>query len=584
MEKHNLKKSSQQIPNYQISGMQSNYTYNGVQNLNLDTSSIPQAGYADNKLLTKAVNDQQQFVNNYNNYKSSSTFNLSDYNSSNLENLRDHSQYNIEKGFESAKPITKMLDTKYQNNTIYANLNENLMKESIMEVRLNIDSVDRDIRQYPDPFNYVVTFGPIVNSGISSTYNRTNIKSELKENNKNKSKKNISNQINNNYDKEVFNDNGNLIVDYTDKLKRIFNPYITRDFDNVKFIRLDNVVLPRFDCLKLNDEWDFCKDETFNNSQYIKDDYERIKKLIILNNRYIPDDNLSCSLFTDRFIQIYIKEIENNYNLGTNAILTKAFTVFPDKQVGILYWRGNPYYAVKTYKDSLLGIINRLSIQFYDSWGKPITLNMNNILYEKNYILNIELINPDLINFDIIKNTFDIKWIFNKMNEIIKAFIIINHNIKKKIPFYNTENLDINYLINSLTTVDNYYPKFFNIILNKSDFNIDDIYTEFNDFVSIENNGFFNSLKIKKNKKIYISIDDFINNVVWFNHQDLYKDDIMFNLETLINNYKSFGFKTLNKLKIELINIPLNPYFQNHLTFVMGMYTNELNTKIDFYQ
>jgi hypothetical protein len=26
---------------------------------------------------------------------------------------------------------------------------------------------------------------------------------------------------------------------------------------------------------------------------------------------------------------------------------------------------------------------------------------MNNILYEKNYILNIELINPDLINFDI---------------------------------------------------------------------------------------------------------------------------------------------------------------------------------------
>jgi hypothetical protein len=135
-----------------------------------------------------------------------------------------------------------------------------------------------------------------------------------------------------------------------------------------------------------------------------------------------------------------------------------------------------------------------------------------------------------------------------------------------------------------LNTVDNYYPKFFNIILNKSDFNIDDIYTEFNDFVSIENNGFFNSLKIKKNKKIYISIDDFINNVVWFNHQDLYKDDIMFNLETLINNYKSFGFKTLNKLKIELINIPLNPYFQNHLTFVMGMYTNELNTKIDFYQ
>jgi hypothetical protein len=58
----------------------------------------------------------------------------------------------------------------------------------------------------------------------------------------------------------------------------------------------------------------------------------------------------------------------------------------------------------------------------------------------------------------------------------------------------------------------------------------------------------------------------------------------MFNLETLFNNYKAFLFKALDKLKLELIELPLNPYFQNHLTFTMGMYTNELNTKIDFYQ
>jgi len=576
-------------PNYQISGIQPNYNYNSVQNLNFDNSSIPQSGYADNKLLKNAINDQQQFVNNYNKYSPHTTFNQSfshNANSSNLENLKDFSQYNIEKTFEANKPISRMLDTKNKDNTIYANLNENLMKESIMEVRLNIDSMDRNIQQYPDPFNYVVTFGPIVNSGINnSALGKNNIKTELKnsiKNNKNINKNNY-NEINTNLENSLLHQNPNFIVNYTDRLKRSFNPYITRDFDNIKFIRLDNVVLPRFDCLKLNEDWDYCRDINFNDTkQYIKDDYERIKKKIILNNRYIPDDNLTCSLFTDRFIQIYIKEIENNYNLGTNAILTKAFTVFPDKQVGILYWRGNPYYAVKTYKDSLLGVINRLSIQFYNSWGLPITLNTSKIDPEKNIILNLELINPELINFDdISSDDSKMNLIIKKFNEIIKCIIFINSYINKKIPFYNTDNYKINDLLQNDNSCNFNFSK---LVINQLDYDITDIYKELNDFVTT--NDFITCAKIKKNnnKKEYISIDNFINNIFWFNKNLEFKENILFNLQSIINNYKSFVFTALDRLKVELLELPINPYFQNHLTFVMGMYTNELNTKIDFYQ
>ena len=54
-------------------------------------------------------------------------------------------------------------------------------------------------------------------------------------------------------------------------------------------------------------------------------------------------------------------------------------------------------------------------------------------------------------------------------------------------------------------------------------------------------------------------------------------------MNALYNNYKNFGFKILDKLKIEDLSIPLNKYFQCHLMFVMGVYTNELNTKVDYY-
>jgi hypothetical protein len=581
------KRPEQQNPNYQISGIQPNYTYNGIQNLNFDTSSISQSGYENTKLLNSAITNQQQFVNNYNEFKSNTTFsqnyqNNDNINSSNLENLKDHSQYNIEKNFETIKPLSRMLDTKNLDNTLYANLNENLMKESIMEIRLNIDSMDRNIIQYPDPFNYIVTFGPVVNSGINTPIGKNNIKSELRDSLKNNKNKNITRkEVLNTEENFLLSNDSKYIVDYTERLKRSFNPFITRSFDNIKFIRLDNVVLPRFDCLKLNEDWDFCKDPNFvDNREYIKDDYERIKKKIIHNHRYIPDDNSTCSLFTDRFIQIYIKEIESNYNLGTNAILTKAFTVFPDRQVGILYWRGNPYYAVKTYKDSLLGVINRLSIQFYDSWGLPITLNTKQIDVEKNMLLAIDLFNPEIITIESINDDNKLNSMIDKFTELIKCTILINNSINKKIPFYNLEN-DENSKENTDTTKSINYST---IIPNNNDYDILDIHSEFNSFVS--NNDFITCAKIKKNinKKEYISIDNYITNVIWYNKKLEYRSNIMYNLETLFNNYKAFLFKALDKLKLELIELPINPYFQNHLTFTMGMFTNELNTKIDFYQ
>ncbi len=634
-------------PNYQLSGIQPNYTYANQQNLNFDTSKISRDGFSTQADLQKAVIDQQNYVNAYNQFQPSSTFNRPEFNSAKNENLRDFSQFNVRENFTENKPLMTMLDTTYKHNTIYDNLNDNLMKETIQEVRLNIDSYDRDVAIYPNPFDYVVKLGPIVNSGINPTVvSKRSLKEELR-NNLKIDKKKFSRSFNpgnpnnplisktitelDNIDKgssieitadAFLFDSPELIVDYTNNLKQTNNPYLVRNFDNVKFIRLDCGILPKFNGVRINPDWSFCRHQS-HIKKFIRDDYDRLKDYTILNYRYIPDDTADYALTTDRFVQIFIKEIRNNYNLGTNPITDKSFVLVFDKSLGILYWRGVPYSAVQTYKDSLLGEINELSIQFYDSWGNPLSIDYSKIAYEQNQILDTDLIKPDLLFIEkYIGNEKATKWIIEKLTEILKCFIIINYDIVCKIPFYNpllldendTSITDLSKLLKN-SALNNYSSgsnvsgsssstsntsnsssdcdfSCFNdkcenvskVVLNQQIFNIQNIYKELNSFVSpTSQSGFIPAKKLTKSGKIVnVTIDQYIANVFWFDFIPAKKEYIDYNINSFVNNYKNFGFNILDKLKNELINLPANKLFQNYLTFVMGVYTNELSTKVDY--
>ncbi len=71
-----------------------------------------------------------------------------------------------------------------------------------------------------------------------------------------------------------------------------------------------------------------------------------------------------------------------------------------------------------------------------------------------------------------------------------------------------------------------------------------------------------------------------INNIYWYDFEK--NNNSIYNLELLFNRYKYFVFNILDKLKNEIINLPLNKYFQNHMMFVMGIYETRLNTLIKF--
>ncbi len=689
---HNQKRSSLPItatgyntttsnPNYQLSGMQPNYTYNGAMNLSFDSSVIPQNGFPSKEALEGDVSARQQYINSYNEFSPVSEFLRSENNSAKLENLRDFSQNDFKQNFTDNKPELYMLNTKNKHNTLYNNLNEELLKEFILEYRLNIDSYDRDIELYPNPFEYVVNLGPIVNSGINPTVVSKSMKQEIRENEKKNNKKysknfnpgNLNNINNPNHssfkgvtlsnnqiiETETKNLNPNdpnnplnsieitadaflfnspeLIVQYTNLIKENNQPYLNRNFDNVKFIRLDTGILPKFNTVKINYEWELCRKSNFQ-KKYIKDDYDRLKSYIILNSRYIPDDMSEYNLQTDRFVQISVKEIRTSLNLGTNPVSDKCFMLVFDKNLGILYWRGIPYSANKNYRDSLLGSIDRLSIKFFNSWGKPLFLDTSQIDYEKNQILGTDIINPKLLILEnFVNNPKAVEWLIEKMTEIIKCFIIINFDIECLIPFYSAlndndnkneinnspdytksvkphpnlvvedfdfvgdeiinmqmQNIKSSSKAQSSSSSSSEYPNEFcflkncktttsKIVVNQNIFEVKNIYEELNEFVTT--NGFVSVKKVTKNGKIVnININQYIANIIWFDSSPKYKDFIKFNLESFSVNYKNYGFNVLDTLKNELISLPKNKFFQNYISFVMGLYSNELNTKIDFTQ
>lgn len=137
----------------------------------------------------------------FGNYKSTSSLN------SNLTN------YN--KGFKQNVPLIENQNYINQHNTLHNNLSENLLYEGIQEYTININSNDRNLKVYPNPFKFVVTFG-----GSSDGY----------------VKKNLSHKVSEEY------------------FKGSVNPIINKNFMNVKYVIINYLILPNMLDIKLFDD------------------------------------------------------------------------------------------------------------------------------------------------------------------------------------------------------------------------------------------------------------------------------------------------------------------------------------------
>jgi len=220
--------------------------------------------------------------------------------------------YNFDKSYQPNAPIIERIDYRNNNELLHNNLQENVLSERIVEYKIMIDSRDRNVDAFPNPFKYAVTFNPATRRLISQ---------------------------------EVYTDPkkpclGTKIVD--ESIGIAPSPYINQEFKNVKYIKIDSVVLPQ--CAKINDDGN---------------DFDSV---------------CDYTLPTDRFINMRIKELDSDQFFSTNNVVTNAsFLLYPDKLLGTKYYVCSPYYNSRIYPNSKLGNISKLSIEFLDSFGN--TLN-----------------------------------------------------------------------------------------------------------------------------------------------------------------------------------------------------------------
>jgi len=237
------------------------------------------------------------------------------------------SMSNFKAAYEQNSPIIEKIDYTNRNNILHNNVGDNILDEHVVEYRICIDSLDRDIKYYPDPFSFTVKFNPI---------SASNVQHEEYIDYKDKSK-------------------GTKIVQT--RFEGAPSPVINKEFRNVKYVKLENVILPQYSKLKQKNDGAFAFD---------------------------PDS----SLITDRFVSLVIKELDCDRVYTTSSASTrigengKSYTpptpfalIIPDKLLGLNYYAGTPYYGSKIYKNSLLGNITQVTIQFYDCLGTPLKFN-----------------------------------------------------------------------------------------------------------------------------------------------------------------------------------------------------------------
>ena len=235
--------------------------------------------------------------------------------------------HNFNSAYQINTPFIEKQDFRNKNDLLHNNVNENLLLEQIIEYNLNIDSEDRSLVAYPNPFNFTVTFGG--HGNVSET------KVFLKKNSTN-----LGAMNENKYE------NKKIVYEGTP------GPIINKKFKNVKYLRLDYVILPKTNIINKNI------------APPIPSDY--------LNDCISTEDKDKLTQ-KYKYLILRIKEIKTDNILGTNKNLeSDIFILYPDKLMGKNHIMWLPTSGYRNYKNSNLENITRLTFEILTPKGETL--------------------------------------------------------------------------------------------------------------------------------------------------------------------------------------------------------------------
>jgi len=232
-------------------------------------------------------------------------------------NMRNNGFYNFNNGFTQPNhPFIEKPDFQNKNNILHNNLGDSLLAEHIVEYQIHIDSADRTLTAYSNPFKYNVAFGgaPGKTKKVKKYRKKT--------------------------------DNGNDIYDYTEDVyfEGTPKPLVSRKFDNVKYVKLDYVILPRTIILT--------KDSS---------------------NNYVLTTSTNETLSKYKYLIVKIKELGSGRIISTNNVIgDDCFIIYPDKTLGTDFVLWVTSYGSRVFTNSNLGNISKLSLSILDPSGNEL--------------------------------------------------------------------------------------------------------------------------------------------------------------------------------------------------------------------
>lgn len=214
-----------------------------------------------------------------------------------------------------------------RNDILHNNLHNIILTEDIREYSVMIDSKDRNYQVYTDPFTYEVKFNPLP-------------KSREKVNGK--------------------------IITYEEPA-----PIINGNFINVRYIKLESIILPYFNRVRQvtekNGDDEFVKIWKVDTTKPLTDNLYNI---------------LSLGEYTD-----------TNYK-STNDVLADSFsTIYYDCKMNNTHYLGYTDNGTKIFPQDQLAKIDKIKISFMDPYGMPLKCPHVNKKIKSNMICPCE--NPD---------------------------------------------------------------------------------------------------------------------------------------------------------------------------------------------
>ena len=311
---------------------------------------------------------------------------------------------------KSLNPPHKMMSEYSQkpDDLLFKNITKNIYAETLQEYTIIIDSIDRDIQKYPNPFSYRVYFNPIQGTKDATIQQKFNYVKYIKLDTgilpsryyyiKQDTSLNITdfdivsnlNLSNNPLNSEFFlsssDVSGTFVIiaindifsDNDETITNLTNPGMS-GYIYKRYIRF---AVPESYPKTVTTVYEFIFTYTFLTPTKIDPPLKinsNFIKIINLPNNYISRYVLqNYNLAYDKYNLLYLDEFNKPNENATNDIIGKSFSVlFPDGcNCDILYVSSG--FIDKMFKFSDLGQINLLTINICNSSGKLLKNSPNN--------------------------------------------------------------------------------------------------------------------------------------------------------------------------------------------------------------